>query len=462
MKTDNDVFPVRNTRPLAQDQQVWNWAHNARLGARDAVLRPENEEQLRQMVLSCPGHIKVLGSRLSPGQLVRIDRPEDTLIDPGHFSGLIATQGDNFTFGAATTLHQVFGELKRRGRMLAASPGVIDNQTLAGAIATGTHGQGLQQSSLSDEVLALRMVLADGRIVDFDHHHPSFGALKLSLGALGVVTQITLRTVALQLYTCFKSAVSAADLQTQLYQWNEQYQYSKTWWFPQQDQVHVWCAREATGREQQLYHDADAGDNAVSFSDGDDSLNTTIEQTLTHMEKDTRIKGEQGVHFKTVTRFKDFSDIVGDIYQIFCRGIAAPQINIEMGIPLSRAGAVIEKIKAWCDATHPHMHYPIILRCTGKSSAWLSPSWGEATCFFGFVVYYADDGSLSPEGTEFLAGVEKLLANEGGRPHWGKYFNRQLYDWSACYPRWQDFLAVKNALDPQGKFSNTFTRDLFN
>ena len=106
------------------------------------------------------------------------------------------------------------------------------------------------------------------------------------------------------------------------------------------------------------------------------------------------------------------------------------------------------------------MHYPVILRCTGASESWLSPLYQQPSCFFGFVVYYAEDGSLSSEGVNFLRAVEKLLAEEGGRPHWGKYFDASLYDWAALYPQMAAFREVRDALDPQHPFSNAFSQQL--
>ena len=153
--------------------------------------------------------------------------------------------------------------------------------------------------------------------------------------------------------------------------------------------------------------------------------------------------------------------VTGDVYQVFMRGIATPQINVEIGVPLERAAAVVQELRDWYDRTNPHLHYPIILRATGPSRAWLSPSHGQDTLYFGFVVYYAEDGSLSTEGAEFLVEVEKLLAAHGGRPHWGKYFDPDLYDWAALYPRFEEFAAVRDALDPERVFLNAFTDRLF-
>ncbi|MUK01318.1 hypothetical protein GM708_04870 [Vibrio cholerae] len=103
---------------------------------------------------------------------------------------------------------------------------------------------------------------------------------------------------------------------------------------------------------------------------------------------------------------------------MFCKGIATPQINVEIGIPLAQAGAVIRKIKDWHAEIQPRMHY------------------------------------------SFLRAVERALAVEGGRPHWGKYFDESLYDWPALYPQWEAFRRVRESLDPQHRFANTFTAAL--
>lgn len=459
MAQEPELYPRRHPQMADSDPQVWNWARNYPVGARTAVQRPENEAQLQKIVAACTGKIKVMGSRLSPGELLRIQGPGDTLIDPSALSGLMASTAQTATFGAATPLHEVYRTLTEMDRMLPCSPGVIALQTLAGAIATGTHGQGLEQSSLADEVVRVRLIRGDGEIIEFTADDPRFGAVQLALGALGVITEITLRTCAARLYTCQKSASSAEHLHSKLYEWNEQFPFNKAWWFPAENQVHVWCARNATADEEARYRLNKR--QPVIRPSRDSSLNATVDRTLRHMQDDTKIKEKEGKPYQTVTRFKDFSDVTGDIHQLFCRGIATPQINIEIGIPLHRAGRVINKIKQWHKDTNPHMHYPIILRCTGPSAAWLSPAYGEATCFFGFVVYYAEDGSLSPDGARFINEAEKLLAQEGGRPHWGKYYDKDLYRWRELYPQWDHFRRVKSALDPEGKFANAFIAELF-
>ena len=441
----------------AGDAAPMNWARNAVLGTAGALRAPTTQEQVRA-ALAGTGRVRVAGSRMSAGRMMELAGRGDTLLDLRGLRGTAEVTDDTATFAGGTPLSEVYETLTALGRALPASPGVIAEQTLAGALATGTHGQGLGQSSIADAVTGVTAVLADGSSATFGRDHPWFGAVQLGLGCLGVVTAVTLTTVALPVYTCVKDAVGAQSLADDLLRWSTESVMSKAWWFPAEEKVHVWAAREADEAEVARYHEG--GSRLVEHERTSQAMNATVDATLGHMRDDTRIADADGRPFRTVTRFKDFSDVTGDVYQVFCRGIATPQINVEIGVPLARAGAVVEKIKAWYAERRPHLHYPIILRCTGASQAWLSPAYGEATCFFGFVVYYAEDGTLSAEGTDFLREVERLLAAQGGRPHWGKYFDASLYDWPALYPRWGDFRAVRDALDPGRRFANAFTAEL--
>ncbi|MDF7648708.1 D-arabinono-1,4-lactone oxidase [Erwiniaceae bacterium L1_54_3] len=459
MNRDSLLYPLRNPKNTEHDSALWNWAQNTVVGQRKQVHQPQNEAELQQLLKTSKGKVRVIGSRLSPGRMLCVNS-DDLLLDLSAMQGVLGEDDNSITFAAGTLLHQVFDALTARNRMLACSPGVISVQTLAGAIATGTHGQGLDQSSLADEVISLRMVMADGSVREFQRGDGDFPAAQTSLGSLGIVTAVTMRTEPFRLFTCHKFAKSADTLEQDLPRWNQQYELSKAWWFVDDNLMHVWNANPASEAEVQAWH-ANGGKVIEHGDDTDSSLNDTIDQTLAQMHRDTQIEGKGGKQFRTVTRFRDFTDLSGDIYQLFCRGIAVPQINVEIGVPLENTPLIISKIKAWYAENHPHMHYPIILRCTGASEAWLSPAYQHPTCFFGFVVYYADDGSLSQDGLHFLTEVEKLLAAEGGRPHWGKYYDPQRYSWRDIYPQWDAFREVREQLDPHHRFSNDYVTALF-
>ena len=456
MLPDHLAYPRREPdEALDLEPQVRNWARNATLAPATSMSEPHDEDELRRLMASTQGPVRMVGSRMSAGRMLALRDGGGTLLDLHHLTGLRAMDATTATFAGATTLAEVYATLAREGRTLAAAPGVISSQTLAGALATGTHGQGLRQSCIADSATRIRMVLADGSVSELRRGDAWFGAAKLGLGVLGVVTEVTLRTVPSLVYSCRKVAVGADSLAEDLVAWNTDHLMTKAWWFPDDRQVHLWRADEADADEVARYWAG--GGELLEQQTTSDSLNAAVDSALKNMRDDTRIVDEHGKPFQTVTRFKDFADVTGDVYQVFTRGIATPQINVEIGVPLARAGEVVRAIEAWHAETRPHMHYPVILRCTGGSDTWLSPSYGAPTCFFGFVVYYAEDGTLAPEGVDFLREVERLVAAHGGRPHWGKYFDESLYDFDALYPRWASFQGVREALDPQRRFDNAFT-----
>ncbi len=453
------TYPRRHQATSGADVRLHNWAGNATLGRPGSVTTPATESELRSFLAGGSGKVRMIGSRMSPGRLLELAADGDTLLDLSHVGGPVAVTDDTATFAGSTTLDDVYATLTRLGRMPLSAPGVIASQTLAGALATGTHGQGLHQSSIADAASMIRMVLADGSVAEFERGHPWFPAVQLGLGSLGVITEVTLRTRPSPVYTCRKSAVGAETLDVELETWNRDNVMVKAWWFPQEGQVQVWAAQEADEGEVSRY--LAGGSELIEHTATSAAMNDTVDETLRQLRDDTQIVDGDGKPLRTVSRFRDFTDVTGDVYQVFCRGIATPQINVEIGVPLARAGEVIRTIKAWHAATRPRMHYPVILRCTGPSTAWLSPAYGQETCYFGFVVYYAEDGSLSAEGESFLRAVESVLAREGGRPHWGKYFDEAQYDWPARYPQWDAFREVREALDPEHRFANAFTAALF-
>ncbi|WP_298251242.1 D-arabinono-1,4-lactone oxidase [uncultured Arthrobacter sp.] len=458
MDTTQLAYPRQEQDLAGEDTRLRNWARNSRLGPIGSVIAPATESELCHFLSTSDGPVRMIGSRMSPGRMIEVANGSGTLLDLSRLSGLISSTEDTATFAGSTPLAEVYSFLSARGQMLDASPGVIAEQTLAGALSTGTHGQGLQQSSIAGAALAIRVVLADGTVAEYAQDHPDFPAVQLGLGSLGVITAVTLRARESMIYTCVKRAVDAGTLETDLGTWNRENILVKAWWFPQENQVQVWTANEASDDDVVRYR---AGHSELlEHATTNATMNSTIESTLQHLRDDSKGVADNGKSLRTVSRFRDFTDVTGDIYQVFCRGIATPQINVEIGIPLARAGAVIRKIKDWHAETRPRMHYPVILRCTGPSEGWLSPSHGQDTCYFGFVVYYAADGSLSEEGDNFLRAVERALAEEGGRPHWGKYFDESLYDWPALYPQWEAFRRVRETLDPHHRFANAFTAAL--
>ncbi|MBL0650846.1 D-arabinono-1,4-lactone oxidase [Aeromonas caviae] len=454
-------------KAIGNREVLFNWSRTNPLGALDQVWRPTTRDELQQLLREYPERkLRLIGSGLSfePIHSVYAEGSQALLVDLNHLRGQLDKTADTVTYLAGTPLDTVYADLIAMDRMLPASPGVIGIQTLGGALSTGTHGQGLHQSALCDTVAALTVMLANGDIIRVDRTDPRFGAFVMGMGMLGILLDVTLNTVPNRIMRCTKFTTDYPFLLEHNERLNREHAFVKSWWFAWTGESHIWLVDPASDDEVARYR---AGGSEPLVLEGDMNermnlaLNATIDATLQKMARDTKDDARAGEHFETVRRFKDASDLVGNVYQILCKGIPAPQINCEVAVPLERMGEALEILQAWQEANPGVLHYPFILRCTGPSVAWLSAAHGKSVCWIGFLVYLAADGTFVGGSMEQMRELQQLLVPLGGIPHFGKHLAMDLYDFPALLPRWHDFLALKRELDPHGRFENRWLGDLF-
>lgn len=457
-------------KAIGNREVLFNWSRTNPLGALDQVWRPTTRDELQQLLREYPERkLRLIGSGLSfePIHSVYAEGSQALLVDLHHLHhlrGQLDKTADTVTYLAGTPLDTVYADLIAMDRMLPASPGVIGIQTLGGALSTGTHGQGLHQSALCDAVAALTVMLASGDIIRVDRTDPRFGAFVMGMGMLGILLDVTLNTVPNRIMRCTKFTTDYPFLLEHNERLNREHAFVKSWWFAWTGESHIWLVDPASDDEVARYR-AGGSEPLVLEGDMDErmnlALNATIDATLQKMARDTKDEARAGEHFETVRRFKDASDLVGNVYQILCKGIPAPQINCEVAVPLERMGEALEILQAWQEANPGVLHYPFILRCTGPSVAWLSAAHDKSVCWIGFLVYLAADGTFVGGSMEQMRELQQLLVPLGGIPHFGKHLAMDLYDFPALLPRWHDFLALKRELDPHGRFENRWLGDLF-
>ncbi len=454
-------------KAIGNREVLFNWSRTNPLGALDQVWRPTTRDELQLLLREYPERkLRLIGSGLSfePIHSVYAEGSQALLVDLHHLRGQLDKTADTVTYLAGTPLDTVYVDLIAMDRMLPASPGVIGIQTLGGALSTGTHGQGLHQSALCDAVAALTVMLASGDIIRVDRTDPRFGAFVMGMGMLGILLDVTLNTVPNRIMRCTKFTTDYPFLLEHNERLNREHAFVKSWWFAWTGESHIWLVDPASDDEVARYR-AGGSEPLVLEGDMDErmnlALNATIDATLQKMARDTKDEARAGEHFETVRRFKDASDLVGNVYQILCKGIPAPQINCEVAVPLERMGEALEILQAWQEANPGVLHYPFILRCTGPSVAWLSAAHDKSVCWIGFLVYLAADGTFVGGSMEQMRELQQLLVPLGGIPHFGKHLAMDLYDFPALLPRWHDFLALKRELDPHGRFENRWLGDLF-
>lgn len=446
-----------------QQSDTYSWHGLVKLAEHAQILEPKSILEVQQILREAKGtRFRVIGNGLSFEPIVQVfqQQHQAKLLNLKHLTEIGPISDDLVSVGAATNVQLIFDTLAAKGKMLEAAPGVIGLQTIAGAISTCTHGQGLHQSGLSDSVQSLQVVAADGSLLKIDRGDERFGAFIGSLGCLGVIVSLSLRIKPLEIITCLKQSVLKDEFLHSYVAWNRDHLYCKAWWFPETNLVHVWRADLASEDELERYR-TEGESKLMTLGDlPDKSMNSSIESISKLMEQDTRDYDHAGRQFETVNRFKDAKSVVGNVYQVFCNGIPVPQINCELAVPLTRFDELVETLDKWYKRTKFHLHYPFIFRCTGPSDAWLSPAYKQETCYVGFVVYLAADGSAAPGSYEMMRSLQEALIPLGALPHLGKHYTMDMYDFRKRLQRFDEFDRLRKVLDPQGMFENDFIREL--
>jgi FAD/FMN-containing dehydrogenase len=219
----------------------------------------------------------------------------------------------------------------------------------------------------------------------------------------------------------------------------------------------VWLVRPANEDECSAVRVNDG--KAVSHGDVSTSLNDAVNARVRDIGRDTKSSDRHEAQFRTVDRFKDFETVSGYLPALLSKGIAVPQINCEVGIPLAQSSAALAELLDWSESERHPFHYPFIVRATGPSAAWLSAAYERETCHIGLAIYRAADGSVPVDSLNHLGSVQEILSRRDGLPHWGKYFDPSKFE-LARTKNWDAFHALRQELDPSSKLLNPMVRSI--
>lgn len=430
------------------DQELTNWCATRVLAPGGEHWHVDDVDGVRQMLIAAreAGRpVMFLGNRFSYPDLLDVGDAIPVTVEPAGVDQIVYGAG-TVTVPGNLTLTELLDALRDQGVKLPGSPPVITAQTVSGAIATGTHAQGLYEASLGDAAVAMTYLDASGSLRQIDDSSDDFGAFRQHLGILGYVVNVTFTVEPNEVYECEKFTTDTTTMVNNYRRWNTECDHEKTWWFVIEDRAHNWLIRKSGQVNRQMPRSASALD--------DQAFVEILDDTSQRLARDTRDDNALAPPQRAINRFRDREHVSGDLIDLLRNGVPAAQINMEIGVPLDRFDEAIAVLRELI-TQHPfRLHYPVILRSSGPSDAWLNPAFGREVCHFGFVIYQATDNGV-PEGSEDLfLQIQRALAALGGLPHWGKYFDSTIFDMSTL-PRWQDFLALRDRLDSTGQFVTT-------
>ncbi|MFF5564099.1 D-arabinono-1,4-lactone oxidase [Streptomyces sp. NPDC012623] len=428
-----------------QPGSTWrNWAGNvaarparalspASVAEVTAVVRAAAEEGLR---------VKAVGTGHSFTTAAATD---GVLIRPDLLTGIreIDRAAGTVTVAAGTPLKRLNVALAAAGLSLT-NMGDIMEQTVAGATSTGTHGTGRDSASTAAQIRALELVTADGTPLrcSADENPDVFAAARVGLGALGVVTAITFAVEPVFLLSAREEPMSFDRVTAEFDQHVIENEHFEFYWFPHTGNCNTKRNNRSAGPA--------APPGRIAGWVDDELLSNGAFQVACSLGRavPAAIPALARVSSRALSA-RTYTDVP---YKVFTSPRRVRFLEMEYALPEEAAMGALREIKAMIERSPLKISFPLEIRTAPADDIALSTASGRRTVYIAAHLYRG-----TPHRAYFTA-VERVMTAHGGRPHWGKIHTRDAEYLSGVYPRFAEFTAVRDRLDPDRLFGNDYLR----
>ncbi len=402
-------------------------------------LTPASEEQLVQLLRADRSPLRVTGASHS---FSAVCATEDTLFSLDQLKGLISHDAEKqqATVWAGTRLRDLGTPLWEIGQSLL-NQGDVDPQSVAGACGTSTHGTGIKLGSFSSVMRGARVVTPAGEIIECDAGRDAdvFHAATTSLGALGILSQITLQNRAA--YKLHEQSYTEPldEVLGKLDQYAADNRHFEFWAFFESDLALVKILNET---------DAESTPDKLVELPVDAVLWLACE--IAH-----GIPAWDGGMQRLLTALVTKEEKIGRAYEIFPSPRDVRFNEMEYELPAASGPDCLREILETVRKQNMNTLFPVEYRTVAADDCWLSPFYGRDSASISIHQYHQVD--YQP----LFALVEPIFWRYQGRPHWGKLHTLARKELAPLYPKWDEFQAVRRRLDPQGRMLNAHLRKVF-
>ncbi|MGW1048408.1 D-arabinono-1,4-lactone oxidase [Streptomyces sp. NPDC002521] len=424
-----------------------NWGGN--VTARPArQVTPASVEELAAAVRRAAEDglkVKAVGTGHS---FTSIAATDGVLIRPQLLTGIrnIDREAMTVTVEAGTPLKRLNAALAREGLSLT-NMGDIMEQTVSGATSTGTHGTGRESASIAAQITGLELVTADGSVLTCSEKGSAeeravFAAARIGLGALGIVTAITFAVEPLFLLTAreepmpFERVLAEFD---QLWAENEHFEF---YWFPHTGNTNTKRNNRSAGPEQPV------GQLAGWFED--EFLSNGVFQVAQWVGRavPATVPAIAQVSSKALSA-RTYTDIP---YKVFTSPRRVRFVEMEYAVPRAALAETLRELKAMVERSGLRVSFPVEVRTAPADDITLSTASGRDSAYIAVHMFRG-----TPYQAYFTA-AERIFTAHEGRPHWGKVHTGDAEYFARVYPRFGEFTALRDRLDPERLFQNDYLR----
>jgi L-gulonolactone oxidase len=434
---------VRKSKPRSGD--FVNWARTERSRPTTWCL-PTREQEVVDAVAAARAartNLRVVGAGHSWS---RIAVPEGVAVSLERLSGPVEIDSARRTVSvpAGMRLHALSSALLRAGLSLPIV-GSIQAQSVAGAIATGTHGSSLVHGNLSTLVTSARVVTGTGEVLEIGEGDERLHALRVHLGALGVVTRVGLRVQPAGRLHQSVEHLPVGEVADALPEIAGSAEYVKVWWLA--------LARQALVVRYARTQDAFTRRPSAATSRWIDErvMHRSVFPAMVALQR-RRPTITAGINERLSRVYLGAASQVGPAGLMLNTPMPMRHRETEAAVPLSVAPEAVRRVLALFRDGRPAVSFPLEIRFVRGDESWLSPAFGADTCQVGA---YTTEG---PDCASYFSSFWEVMRSLGARPHWGKELDHTAAELRPLYPAYERFLAVRDVLDPDRVFGGTFHR----
>lgn len=407
------------------------------------VASPRTPEEVATEVTRARAQGLQIRMRGSGHSFTEVALTDGVLLSPTRLRGVreVDRAAMTVTVLAGTPLHELNDALEQLGLALH-NMGDIDRQTVAGATATGTHGTGGTTASLSGQLAALELVTADGNLrrVSETEDPDLFQAARVGMGAFGVVTALTFRVEPAFVLEADERAMSWSEAVDRYDELVAQHHHVDLFWFPHTDR----CLVKSNDR---TLDGVDPLPRARAWFDDEllsNHLFGLVDKATTRLPRLAPRANAVTTRALGGRTYRDLS------HRVFVSPRRVVFREMEYSVPRAAGMDALREVRALIEASDWQVMWPVEVRCTPPDEAWLSSTHGRESVYLAFHV------GRDVDHRAYFTGVEELLRQVQGRPHWGKLHTRTAPDLAPAYSRWAQVQQVRDRVDADRVFGNAY------
>ncbi|MER6154524.1 D-arabinono-1,4-lactone oxidase [Streptomyces sp. NPDC001868] len=370
---------------------------------------------------------------------------DGVLIRPQLLTGIgrIDREAMTVTVAAGTPLKRLNLALAREGLSLT-NMGDIMEQTVSGATSTGTHGTGRDSASIAAQIRGLELVTADGSILSCSatENPDVFAAARVGIGALGIVTAITFAVEPLFLLTAREEPMPFERVLAEFDELHAENEHFEFYWFPHTGNTNTKRNNRSAGPEKPVPQ-LNSWFEDEFLSNGVFQVANWVGQAVPATIPTIAQISSRALSARTYT------DIP---YKVFTSPRRVRFVEMEFAVPREALVDTLRELKAMVDRSNLRVSFPVEVRTAPADDITLSTASGRESAYIAVHMFKG-----TPYQAYFTA-AERIFAAHEGRPHWGKVHTRDTDYFAKVYPRFGEFTALRDRLDPERRFQNDYLR----